>query len=255
MTLETHRSTDAASAAPGGPETPPSRAGTRATPRRPFAPRSCGLLPDGFLPAVLLLAGLLLVSGCEQAGSDAEPEGARATLVDSIFTVEEEIRRFRETLGEAPDSLRRAAPGRDALVLRFVAALQAADTAALAGLALDPAEFAWFYYPDSRYTRRPYRLGPALVWYQLQNRSGRGLTRLLRRYGGHDMGYVAYDCPEAPVTEGESRYWHGCEILHTVPDEATGERAGGSEPVRIRLFGSIMEREGRYKLVGFSNDL
>lgn len=232
----------------------------------------------------LLLTGIFAIAvGCDSEGPDAVANASAANasaanasapnvaaanasaaspVVDSIFPVEEEIRRFRETLEEAPDTLRRGSESRDELVLRVVRAIETADTAALAAMTLDRAEFAWLYYPHSRYTKRPYRLSPALAWYQLQNRSSQGLTRLLRRYAGVEMGYIGYECPDEPEMEEENRYWHGCVIIHADPaaDPAAAEGAAEAsgaeaEPIRIRLFGSIMERDGRYKLAGFSNGL
>src|SRR5690606_37815701 len=104
------------------------------------------------------------------------------------------------------------APDRDALVERFVRALEAADTTDLTRIAMTRGEFAYLYYPSSRYTARPYQLRPALVWYQNQNVGGRGLTRLLRRYAGEDMHFVSYDCPEEPEIAGENRFWHRCRV-------------------------------------------
>lgn len=218
--------------------------------------------------AALLPAVLVLAVGCDSAPPDAATDpDAQISPVDSIFPVEEEIRRFRATLGEAPDTLRRTETELEGVVLRFVRAVEEADTATLAGMSLDRAEFAYLYYPDSRYTRPPYQLSPALTWYRMQNLSGRGLTRLMRRYAGVSMGYIGYECPDEPAIEGENRFWHGCVILHeegptdggdseTSQGSATASEDASPDGVRrIRLFGSIMERDGRYKLVGYSNDL
>jgi len=165
------------------------------------------------------------------------------TVVDSIFPVEEEIRRFLETIPTPATELEGGEADRDALVARFVRAVEAADTLDLARIAMNRAEFAYLYYPTSRYVERPYQLSPALVWYQNQNVGGRGLTRLLRRYGGVEMGFVSYRCPDEPEVEGENRYWHGCSVQHQFEGDT----------VDIRLFGSIWERDGRYKLVGYAN--
>ena len=168
-----------------------------------------------------------------------------ATVVDSIFPVEEEIRRFQAELPEEITELKEGESSRDALVARFVAYMEAADTTGLAGLAMTPGEFGYLYYPTSRYTRPPYRLSPGLVWFQNQNQSSRGLTRLLRRYAGQTMGYIGFDCPDAAEVEGENRFWHYCTVRHLYQGDT----------VEVRLFGSIWERDGRYKLVGFANEL
>jgi hypothetical protein len=207
---------------------------------------------------VLLLA--LLAAACEprpaaapgdsedraDASADFESSPAPpATVVDSIFPVEEEIRRFQAELGEEITELTGGEASRDALVARFVSALESADTLGLARITMSMGEFGYLYYPASRYTRPPYRLSPALVWFQNQNQSSRGLTRLLRRYAGHDMGFLSYQCPDEAEMEGENRFWHYCTVRHLYQGDT----------VDIRLFGSIWERAGHYKLVGFANEL
>jgi hypothetical protein len=165
--------------------------------------------------------------------------------VDSVFPMDEEIRRFREGLVE-PAGFTGGATSRDGLVETFIRSLEAADTLTVASLAVDQAEFAWFYFPHSIYTAPPYELPPALVWFQSQNRSSRGLTRLLRTYAGKTLYTTGYRCPDDGEAWGEGWIWHGCTVLGEIP---TGER------VEERLFGSILEVDGRFKFVSFSNEL
>jgi hypothetical protein len=193
---------------------------------------------------------VLLAAACEPrpaaAPDDREaPSDPPATVVDSIFPVEEEIRRFQAALPEEVEELTGGEASRDALVARFVASLEAADTTGLASLAMTPGEFGYLYYPTSRYTRPPYRLSPSLVWFQNQNQSSRGLTRLLRRYAGQPMGYISFHCPDEAEVEGDNRFWHYCTVRHLYQGDT----------VEVRLFGSIWERDGHYKLVGFANEL
>lgn len=204
---------------------------------------------EGTLAVAFVLAlGLALATGAcapEEPDPDDRPGSGASTaaVVDSVFPVDEEIRRFQATLPAEATDLSGGAPSRGTLVARFVRAVESADTTGLVRLAMTRSEFGFLYYPTSRYTRPPYRLGPALAWYQNRNVSTRGLTRLLRRYGGEDMGFVSYACPDRAEVEGENRFWHGCTVRH----------AAGADTVDIRLFGSIWERDGRYKLVGYAN--
>jgi hypothetical protein len=216
--------------------------------RLPHAPTGAPLTPlRGAGLTLLLTAGLLLAAACDQERSETPDRriahASTATVVDSIFPVEEEIRRFLQTLPEQVPELSGGETSRDALVERFVRSLEAADTTDLARMAMSRGEFGYLYYPSSRYTERPYRLGPALVWYQNQNVGGRGFTRLLRRYAGQDMQFVSYACPEDPEVEGENRFWHRCAVRHLFEGDT----------VDVQLFGSIWEREGRFKLVGYAN--
>ncbi|MEX2527749.1 MAG: hypothetical protein WEA09_08955 [Gemmatimonadota bacterium] len=202
------------------------------------------------------LAGLLLLTtalfgcggdvsrpGAEVAAHEAQTT-APATVVDSVFPVEEEIRRFQEAYPGEVTELAGGESSRDALVSRFIESLEAADTVDLTRLSMTPREFGYLYYPTSRYTEPPYRLSPALVWYQNQNVTGRGFTRLLRRYGGQEVNYLSYECPEEAEVEGQNRLWHNCRVVHLFEGDT----------VSIQLFGSIWERGGHYKFVGYAND-
>jgi hypothetical protein len=249
MTLRTLRGPGGSAPAGAGPSAFPLIIGTMMTSDRPmnmarvFASSGC----RPWIPTALVL----LAAACDPrpAASPQDdpdpPADAPATVVDSIFPVEEEIRRFQAELPEEVEELTGGEASRDALVARFIASLEAADTTGLAGLAMTPGEFGYLYYPTSRYTRPPYRLSPSLVWFQNQNQSSRGLTRLLRRYAGHPMEYIDFHCPGEAEVEGQNRFWHYCTVRHLYQGDT----------VEVRLFGSIWEREGLYKLVGFANDL
>jgi hypothetical protein len=195
-----------------------------------------------------LLAVLLLSAGCEpsHANTEAEPEPRTATVVDSIFPIEEELRRFRATLAEHPDRLADTEPTRDALVSRFVAALENTDTAEFRRMALTRPEFAYLYYPTTQFAAPPYELSPALVWYRLESYSSRGLVRALDRFGGRPLHVSGHACEATPLVQGENRIWHGCVLQ--------ARDAAGRE-VSLSLFGPILEREGRFKLLSYANGL
>ncbi|MHB1195027.1 MAG: hypothetical protein ACYC6F_18550 [Longimicrobiales bacterium] len=195
--------------------------------------------------ASLVAASLLAACGRDERPPDAagRPDTVR-TIVDSIFPIEEELRRFRSDVGEEPTSLAGGARSRDALVERFVTALEEADTAAFQDMLLTRAEFAWLYYPHTRFTAPPYELAPGLLWFQIENGTGRGFGRLLERMGGRPAHADGYDCPSEPRTEGPNRVWEEC-VVHLRPP--------GGEPRDLALFGSILERGGVYKFVSFSN--
>jgi hypothetical protein len=164
--------------------------------------------------------------------------------VDSIFPIEEHLRRFRADLGAEPTALSGGAPSRQALVDRFVNALAAHDTAAFRDMVLTRAEFAWLYYPHTRYTAAPYRMAPELLWFQIENASSRGFGRLLDRLGGQHLDVVGHRCPAHARLEGPNRVWEEC-TLQVSKDGQTAE---------LRLFGSILERGGVFKFVSYAND-
>jgi hypothetical protein len=177
--------------------------------------------------------------------SEPYPRESPPTHVDSIFPVEEALRRFRAAVGPEPAGLEGGATSRHALMDRFAQALAARDTAAFAGMVMSAAEFGWLYYPHTRYTSRPYQQAPDLVWLQIQNGSSRGLGRLLSRLGGTRLHVHDLQCPPEPLVEGPNRIWERCTVR--------GGSAGG-ETIEMRLFGSILERDGVFKFVSYTND-
>ena len=166
-------------------------------------------------------------------------------VVDSIFPVEEELRRFRAQLGgDSATKLSGASASREELVRRFVRALAANDTNDLKAMAFHGREFADLYYPESPYARPPYHQPPALAWSMIQNPSTSGLTKLIHNLGGKPMTYVGHKCDPKVLHEGRNTRYAGCLI--TVVE-------GKGPPVNRRYFGSIVERDGKYKFLSYTN--
>jgi hypothetical protein len=199
-------------------------------------------------------AGWLLVTACgeaaprtaadSQAAHVAEVIAAGGT-VDSILPIDEQLRRFREGM-QPVDTLRHASPSQEALVRRFLVALTRRDTAALNALVIDRAEFAYLYYPGSALSLPPYEAPPQLLWGQILASSNEGVAKALTRVGGAGISLETIRCPAPPVAEGGNRLHQNCEI-HI--------RIGDRPPETGRWFGTIVEREGRYKLLGLANAL
>ena len=166
-----------------------------------------------------------------------------ARVVDSIFPVDEEIRRFKATVRERPAALRGGARTRDELVHRFVRAVERRDRRILATLVLDRAEFAYLYFPTTRYTRPPYRQKPGLVWFQMTAMTDRGINRLLKRDGGKPLGVTGYRCAE-PTLEGNNVIFTDC-LVEVMRGGVTAQR---------KFFGSILERDGMFKFLTYSSD-
>lgn len=183
---------------------------------------------------------LLALAACAPDAPAAPPAAQSSGVVDSIFPPEEAMRRFRADLTEV-DSLAGGASSRAELVRRFVRAVEKQDTAELRTLLLDRAEFAYLYFPTSRFARPPLRTDPALLWFQMQVNSEKGIVRLLRRRGVTDVVFRWHECEYAPVVEGENRLWERCTVR-----VAEGE---------YRWFGTVIERGGLYKMVGYANGL
>jgi hypothetical protein len=133
-------------------------------------------------------------------------------------------------------------PSQDSLVQLFARALAKGDTASLSRLQITREEFAFLYYPENKMARPPYELGPELMWMQLQSQSDRGLRRLLGAYGGRKLSIDGIECQ--PPKRENAVIIHQCSVR-------TGERANSMK----QLFGSIIERDGRFKFVGYANRL
>lgn len=179
-----------------------------------------------------------------QAAHVAEVAAAGG-VVDSILPMDEQLRRFREGM-TPPDSFRHAATSRDALVSRWLRAIAESDTATLNALLLDRAEFAYLYFPSSPMVAPPYEAPPQLLWGQILASSNSGLPKVLRRFSGKALSAPSLNCPDSGVVEGVNRTWSRCELSF---------RVGGTETARGRFFGTIVEREGRFKFLGYANEL
>jgi hypothetical protein len=116
------------------------------------------------------------------------------------------------------------------------------DSAALDRLQITREEFAYLYYPDSKLARPPYELGPDVMWMQIESQRQRGLHRLVGKYGGRKFQIRGLECQA--VERQNAVIVHQCAV-----------RMNGADSVARQLFGSIIEREGRFKFVGYANRL
>jgi hypothetical protein len=199
-------------------------------------PRLLVLLAAAFLPTLAACARE------RPSGADAP---ATPTTVDSVVPRAVALERFRAGLDRV-DSLSGGAPSRDALVRRFVRALEARDTAALAAMVLTRQEFAWIYYPTNAQGLPPYDLAPELMWFTLVENSRKGLAHALEERGGRRLGFAGYSCDPTPSREGANTVWGPCPIRRV---QAAGDT------ISERLFGLVIERGGRFKFVSLANRL
>jgi hypothetical protein len=107
-------------------------------------------------------------------------------------------------------------------------------------------EYAWIYYPTATMGRPPYDVRADLLWYMVERRGHHGLTEALDQRGGQPLEYVSHRCGARATIEGTNRIWGPCTVVVQPP---------GGPPRRERLFGLIIERQGRFKFVSYSNPL
>jgi hypothetical protein len=201
--------------------------------------------------SLLVIAGAALVSACagESRAASAEPASGDPTyagVVDSALPIPVLLDRFRRTVVDTPSVLVGGAESPLDLVTALLGAVARHDTASLRALVLDRAEFAWLYFPDTKFTAPPYELGPELVWLQQGMASESGVVRLLNRFGGRSLRLLTLSCPDAPSIEGDNRIVGGCRVRFSVADAPAQE---------LKLFGALLNRDGRYKFLSYANDL
>lgn len=188
-------------------------------------------------------------SGCRSesapASSADSATGNAAQHIDSAVPRDVALARFRAPLGPEVTALASDIRSRDALVAEYVRLLAKRDTSGLSKLALSQAEFAWLYYPTNPISLPPYDLAPGLMWFQLEGNSRKGLLHALEERGGTDLKVVGYRC-ERTVEEGPNKVHERCALRRV---QAPGDT------ISEILFGGIIERDGRFKLIGHTNKL
>lgn len=193
------------------------------------------------LTRIALLAAMVASSAC--AESEAGTSGSHD--VDTLRTTDESLRRFRAELPRVTALSPSFASAED-VARAYVAALAANDRVALARTLMTRAEFAWLYYPENPISRPPYELPVGIAWFEIEGNSVAGVRRALASYGGRRIALRSLECANRPVVHGENRLWNSCIVTLTQED---GREA------RLRLFGSILERHGAFKLASAANDL
>jgi hypothetical protein len=196
--------------------------------------------------STVLLAAIILpgLAACHREPPDRAATAA-PTHVDSIVPQAVALARFRAGI-DSIDALEGGSSSRDALVRRFVRALERRDTADLRAMALTRQEFAWVYYPTNPQGLPPYDLEPGLMWFMLEENSHKGLAHALEERGGRPHGFAGYACDPQASREGANTVWGPCVLRRVqVPGDTTEER----------LFGLILERGGEFKFVSYANRL
>src|SRR5688500_9282937 len=132
-----------------------------------------------------------------------------------------------------------------ALASAVLEALSRRDRVRLDALALSEQEFRDHVWPDLPAAQPERNLPISYVWGDLRQKSQAGLASILAKYGGHryELVGVRFD--------GASTRYTTCEVhrdtVLTVRDE-TGM------PLDLKLFGSSVEQDGRWKVFSFVVD-
>ena len=184
--------------------------------------------------AAVLGAALTALLGCgpgEPAPGEDSPSvpGAATALPDLVTPA------VGGVLFESPE-----AAAREALAL-----IGAGDAGRLSGLAVSQAEFRAVVYPRLPASRPERNTSAEFVWGRLHQRSRSALAYTLERYRGRRFEVVAVDFVGETTDYGPFQVHRETVLTVETPD---GERG------TLRIFGSMLEQEGRYKIFSFVTD-
>ena len=123
--------------------------------------------------------------------------------------------------------------------------IEAGDAAGLARIALTERDFRESVYPRLPASRPERNTSADFLWEMLHQRSRNSLAMTLARHRGRRYELVAVDFHGETTDYGAFRVHRETVLTVRDPD---GERAA------LRIFGSMLEREGRYRIFSFVTD-
>ena len=144
-----------------------------------------------------------------------------------------------------PPPLHRTFDSPEALAEGVLTALAAAEGATLEALPLSELEFRTVVWPELPASRPDRGLPFDYVWGDLRQKSTNAMRRLIDRHGGKRYALVELGF-EGETTLYETYRVHRETVL-TMRDEAGAEE-------ELALFGSILERDGAFKLFSYVVD-
>jgi hypothetical protein len=133
----------------------------------------------------------------------------------------------------------------DVLAEDVLRALENRDAARLRELALSEAEFRDVIWPELPAARPERNLTADYVWREQRAKSEAGLHSVLGQYGGKPLKLVRLE------VRGETMQ-HRTFIVRR--DTAVVVRGVGDAEQPLRLFGSIVERDGGFKIFSYNVD-
>jgi len=133
----------------------------------------------------------------------------------------------------------------DALARAVVTAIETRDADALRALALNKEEFTEHVWPELPAARPERNLSVNFVWGDLHQKSNASLRETLTTHGGSKFEFVGIAFLGDTTTYGSYRVHREGEL--TVKDSNGVVR-------QVRLFGSMMEKNGRCKVFSYVID-
>jgi hypothetical protein len=124
-------------------------------------------------------------------------------------------------------------------------AIERKDVDALHALALNREEFTCVIWPDLPAARPERNLSPGFVWGDLNQKSNAALHHTLASHGGR-----RYQLTALRFLGGSTRY--DSYVVHRESELVVADGHGSERPVRF--FGSIVEKDGRFKVFSYVID-
>jgi hypothetical protein len=168
----------------------------------------------------------------------------RATAAVALFFSAMLLSGCSSIAGMRQPALQHAESSSEALAAAFLARLHSGEPAALQELRLTQDEFCTFVFPELPAARLP-NVPCDFVWSQATLKSDAGLSRTLAVHRGRSYTLQAVRFRGEP-TRYPSYTVHNEAVL-TVKDER-------GDAAELRLFGSVLEMDGQYKLFSFVTD-
>jgi predicted small lipoprotein YifL len=147
--------------------------------------------------------------------------------------------------GTRGPALAHAAESPQALASAVVAALERKDGRALGDLAVSEQEFRDHVWPELPAARPERNLPFSYVWMDLKQKSDGHLARTVEEFGGRGWR-VASVRFAGGTTQYETYLVHRDGRLTLVAEDGTTRE--------VALFGSVLEKDGRYKVFSYVTD-
>jgi len=145
----------------------------------------------------------------------------------------------------APPPLSHTFESQDALAREVLARLARNDQAGLQALALTRDEFEAHVYPKLPASRPERNTSVSFVWGRLKQQSDLSLAGTMARHGGR--GYTLQEV----IFEGETTDYGTFTVQR---ESVLVVRTTEGTVERIRIFGSMLGMDGRYKVFSFVTD-
>lgn len=198
---------------------------------------------------LVLAAGLVVAAGCDRQPAT---ERLQQEQLGKLAAYQLTARKTRpevnldpvRPVGEAPGLANTHASVED-LARAFLEGLERDNFDAVRALGLTREEFAWHVWPELPSSIPERNLSLDWVWGDMNGKSLRSLRRTVAAWGGRELELVRVEF--AGETTGYHTFAVHRDARLVVQDEEG--RVG-----RLDLFGSVMEKDGRYRLFSFVTD-